>query len=104
MFLSVSIFESVFASVLVSVFVSVLEPLAKWLPRLVLEEFAPAVKLGELIIEAGNDQDPDNRADEHAASSRGADGSVPDRPGAGDRKSTRLNSSHLARSRMPSSA
>ncbi len=61
----------------------VFEPLAQRSMRLVLEEFAPAVKLAEQIIKAGNDQDSDDRADEHAAGSRGADGSVADRPGAG---------------------
>ena len=48
--------------------------------RFVLEEFPPAVKLGEQIIKAGNDQDSDDRADEHAAGSRGADGGLPIAP------------------------
>src|SRR4051794_33880680 len=35
--------------------------------RPLLEEFAPAVELAEQVVKAGDDQDPDDRADEHAA-------------------------------------
>ena len=48
--------------------------------RLVLEEFTPAVKLPKEIIKAGNDQDADDRADEHAAGARASYGAIPDRP------------------------
>jgi hypothetical protein len=59
--------------------------------RLVLEKVTTVSNLTEQVIEAWNDQDADDRADEHAADSRGADGSVPDRPGSGgndERKET----------------
>src|SRR5262249_8099283 len=73
----------VFVAVAVFVVVVVLKNLTERSMGIVFEEFAPAVNLAEQVIKAGNDQDSDDGADEHAAGSRGANGSVPDRPGAG---------------------
>ena len=80
--IAIACFSSFGCFVYVACFGVVFEPLAKRSVRLVFEEFATAVKVAEQIIKAGNDQDSDDRADKHAAGSRGADGSVPDRPGA----------------------
>src|SRR5262249_47247340 len=57
--------------------------LAEWRMCLVLEQLAAAVQLAEQIIKAGDDQHADDCTDEHAASGRGANGSVANRPGAG---------------------
>ena len=83
LFVFVPVFVFVFVFVSVSGYVSVNDPLAKRFIRLVLEEFALVGNHTEQVIKAGNDQDPDQGAQEHPADCGGADGAVSDRPGAG---------------------
>src|SRR5271157_6239837 len=61
----------------------VLKNLTERFIRLVFEEFAPVGNPAEQVIKAGNDQDPNQGADEHPAGCGGANCAVSDRPGAG---------------------
>ena len=61
----------------------VFENLTERFIHLVPEEAAPVGNPAEHVIKAGNDQDTDHGAHEHPADSRGANGAVSDRPGAG---------------------
>src|SRR5271157_4090952 len=67
----------------VLVVLCVLKNLTERSLRFVFEEFAPVGNPAEQVIKAGNDQDPNQGAQEHPAGSGGANGAVSDRPGAG---------------------
>src|SRR5436190_23966336 len=58
------------------------EKLADGLIRFIAEEFAAVGHPAEHVIKAGDHQDADDCAHEHAADARGADGSVADGSGA----------------------
>src|SRR5579883_807926 len=59
------------------------ENFTEWLIYLVIEDFASVSNLAPQVIQAGDDQDAQHRAQDHPPGSRGADGSVSNRPSTG---------------------
>src|SRR5579883_726984 len=62
---------------------TVFKNLTEWFIYLVIEDLASVSNLAPQVIEAGNDQDAQHRAQKHPPGSRGSNGSVSDRPSAG---------------------